>query len=226
MGYAGLTPHGYVRKRVTPDSVAAATRKLMPDVISWSDKNIGNWIDEITDKATEDPYNIETYWRDDFADGVFPIRVIKIDDHWAAARGPLYAVVKSCEERTAAGQAEVILTVVDEQGHLDAINTGYWLHQKPEGSRYRHPGEPEHEEELMEEQSLESVVESVVADRDFDPMMITYGSSSGQLEMVHASRVTLNDTLEELVKRGIDYTTIKVWKQLKSRVKIVVEVED
>jgi hypothetical protein len=238
MGYAGLTPHGYLRKRITPASVALSTRNLMPEVISWSDKNIQNWIDEITARAEENPLNVEYYWQDDFSFGVFQIKVIRIDDFWAEADVPrekgfrLYSVVRPCDEPSERGQTEIILTVVNEHGYEDSIRTDRWKVKKPERSKYQHPGEPEEpakEFKTMDEQHAEPIVIPLTTGKDQEELLVSFAAREGvgvEEEIVHTTRGHLNSTIDSLIEDGMVPGSIRVWKQLKMRMRVQIDVED
>lgn len=224
MAMAHKAPAGYKRRYIVGNAVVEKARVLVRDLAHWPNGDLGNYIDVCVHDARASPESVENWWEDSFAHGIQQNTVVRIDGRVAQAQAELYAVITDVTTGPDVGR-EIIVTLLDAAEHERAIAEGRWQEKKPARSRYRHPGEKQEEQE--EEAPPEplkvqlQLVKEVAVEEEF---VVSWPDNKGgnKFEIV---RGRVQEAIEGLVVDGVPPGSIRVWKNVPVRVKVVVEFE-
>lgn len=239
MGMAYKSPEGYKRKFIIGNVVVDKLRSIVPDFASWPGGDVGNYLDVAVDMARASPANVERWWEDSFSYGIQQYAVVRFDIEMVQAVAELYAITTVIAEGSEGGR-EIIVTVIDEDERARAIVDGRWRKRPPARSRYRHPGELLVVAEVDEapSQSLRVPMAELLKK---EPIMVAertpnLGTLTSELAMaefalswekdnrIHFEIVKdPKDAIEMLISDGVSSASIRVWRSVETRIKVVVE---
>ncbi len=232
MGMAYKSPPGYRRKFIIGGDVVDKLRGMVRDFAHWPGGDLGNHLDAAVDAARASPDNVEQWFEDSFTHGIQDNTTVRCDAE-LGIESILYAVTTVIAEGSEAGR-QIVVTVLSEEDHDRSITERRWMKERPTRSKYRHPGEKVVEEPVRQYGPLRVPMAELLKE-PMEPVMVVerkpeeLATAEFALSWEKDGRTLFEivrdpkDAVEMLISEGVSSSTIRLWRAVPAKIKVVVE---